>query len=498
MKTNYSRRELYALGEPLGNSATQNKVSGGRIYGGGGGGPPPASQPTSTTVQNTTIPEYMRPYAETMLGATMQQLFNTQQVGATAGTPAKAATYDSEGNMLTPAVDATSGTPGTTEITGVKPYVPYSQNAADYVAGFSPLQNQAFSSVANMQMPGQYNTATGMATQAGQGALDTTGQAGMYGGMGAQAGQYGAGMSNIYGGLGAQAGQQAAGQSRMYGGLGALQGQEGAAIGQSLGQMSTNPNAVGAYMNPYIQNALAPAQQLLNQQYGIQGAAQQGAATQAGAFGGSRSTLANALTQQNQMLAQNQLVGNAYQNAYQNAQQQMNASNQAALAGNQQALSGYGMGLQGAGQAGSQAMQGYGMGLQGANQAGQLGIAGAQAGLAGVGAQQAGYGLANNAASNLAGIGGQQLAAQQGIANAQMQAGSLQQQQQQNVINQAVQNYATAQQYPEQQLSFMNAMLRGLPTQQMTTQGYQAAPSTLSQATGLGIAGLGAYKAFGQ
>lgn len=35
---NYSKRQLYALGEPLGNSVTQNKVGGGRIYGGGGGG----------------------------------------------------------------------------------------------------------------------------------------------------------------------------------------------------------------------------------------------------------------------------------------------------------------------------------------------------------------------------------------------------------------------------------------------------------------------------
>ena len=43
----------------------------------------------------------------------------------------------------------------------------------------------------------------------------------------------------------------------------------------------------------------------------------------------------------------------------------------------------------------------------------------------------------------------------------------------------------------------MNAMLRGLPTQQSTTNGYQAAPSTLNQITGLGIAGLGAYNAFG-
>jgi len=38
MSKSYSRRELYALGEPLGTSATQTKIGGGRIYGGGGGG----------------------------------------------------------------------------------------------------------------------------------------------------------------------------------------------------------------------------------------------------------------------------------------------------------------------------------------------------------------------------------------------------------------------------------------------------------------------------
>ena len=50
----------------------------------------------------------------------------------------------------------------------------------------------------------------------------------------------------------------------------------------------------------------------------------------------------------------------------------------------------------------------------------------------------------------------------------------------------------------QQQLAFMNAQIRGLPLQTMTTQGYQAAPSTVSQLAGLGttgIAGLGLYNA---
>ena len=41
--------------------------------GGGGGG-----QPTQSTSYQTNVPEYARPYVETMLGATQKQLFTTQ------------------------------------------------------------------------------------------------------------------------------------------------------------------------------------------------------------------------------------------------------------------------------------------------------------------------------------------------------------------------------------------------------------------------------------
>ena len=345
--------------------------AGGMTLEGGGGGsppPPPPASPTQTTVQNTNIPDYLQPYAETMLGATQQQLFNTSQ-----------------------------NPDGTTQITGVKPYVPYSQNPSDYVAGFSPEQQQAFSTTANLQTPQQYADASTM-----------TGA----------------------GGLGA------------YG----LAGQE-AQTGQNLAQAATNPYMVGAFMNPYIQQSLNPQLQLLNQQTGITGAAEQGAATSAGAVGGSREALMNNLNQQSGNLAAQQAIGQGYNTAYNNAMNQINAVTQQGLAGQQAANQALGTGIGAAGQLGS--------------------------------------------------LGGQQLAATQGIAAAQMQAGTAQQQQQQNIINQAIQNYATAQQYPEQQLSFMNSMLRGLPTQSTTTQTYQAAPSSLSQITGLGLAGLGAYQAFG-
>jgi hypothetical protein len=107
---------------------------------------------------------------------------------------------------------------------------------------------------------------------------------------------------------------------------------------------------------------------------------------------------------------------------------------------------------------------------------------------------------ANAAAQNLGALGGQQLQAQQGIYGLQNQVGAQQQARQQDIINQQIQNYAVAQQYPQQQLSFMNAMLRGLPMQSGSTQMYQAAPSAVSQAAGLGtagIAGLGLYNTMG-
>ena len=528
---------------------------------GGSSAPSASAAPTNTTVTNTNIPDYAQPYVMNMLQAAQSQVF-------------------------------------TPDMTGFNAYQPYSNNPQDYVASFSPLQQQAQSSAANLQVPGQYGAASNIAGTSALGALGTTGQANMYGmqgnmagqqaaGMsnaygnlgaatglqsgqqaamygqqGAQAGQQAAGLSNAYGGLGSMAGQQAAGQSSMYGGMGANtgqqaagmsnmlggmgigQGQQGAQIGASLGQQSTNPSAVQSYMNPYIQQSLAPQLQLANQQYGMQGAALQGQATQQGAFGGSRNALMQGLNQQNNMLANNQIISQGYNTAFNNAQNQMNAANQAALSGNAQAqqgisqglaganqagqlgLAGTAQGLQGAQQAGAQSMQGYGMGLSGAAQAGQLGLSGAnaglagaqaqgqlgmqgtaqglqgaqqagslgmqgaQAGLAGVGAQQAGYAQAGTQASNLANIGGQDLAAQQGIINTQSTQGAQQQTQQQNVINQAVQNYATAQQYPFMQLGQLNAMLRGLPMQQSSTASYQAQPTAVQ--SGIGLLGAGA------
>jgi hypothetical protein len=139
--------------------------------------------------------------------------------------------------------------------------------------------------------------------------------------------------------------------------------------------------------------------------------------------------------------------------------------------------------------------QGYNQAYNQAQQAMQygagLGLQGQQTALQGLGqAIQAGQGLGQ--------LGTARLGAQQGIIGTQNQMGAQQQQQQQNIINQAIQNYATAQQYPMMQLGSMMNLIRGTPIQTASTQKYQAAPSPISQLAGAGtagIAGLGLYNA---
>jgi len=136
-------------------------------FGGGSGGG--GGQPTQTTTYSTNIPEYARPYVENMLESTQKQIY-------------------------------------TDDMSTFRPYRPYSTNVQDYVAGFSPLQQQAQQATAGLQTPGQLGAATGLA-----------------------------GMSGM-------------------GGLGLARQMAGA--GQEYAQMATSPTAQQAYMSPYMQNVV--------------------------------------------------------------------------------------------------------------------------------------------------------------------------------------------------------------------------------------------------
>jgi hypothetical protein len=237
-----------------------------------------------------------------------------------------------------------------------------------------------------------------------------------------------------------QAGTELAG----LGGLGSLGlAGQAAGAGQQYAQMATSPAAQQAYMSPYMQNVVDYQKSQALRDYQMAAPMRARQAVGAGAFGGSRQAIMEAEAERALGSQLQGIAAQGSQNAFQQAQQAQQF---------------------------------------GAN----LGLQGIQAGLGGLG-------QAIGAGSALGQLGTQQLGAQQNIIGLQSQMGAQQQALEQNKINQAIQDYATAQQYPYMQLGIMNAMLRGLPLQQTTTQTYQAAPSMTSQIAGLGTAGVGAY-----
>jgi hypothetical protein len=556
---NYSRRQLEAFGEPLGESVTRLKP-GGRVYGGGGGGP------SSTTVNQSNIPDWLRPQVEQVLGGATKELFKTTQTGV-----------DKDGKPIY-------------DITGTKDFTPYSTDPSKYVAGFSPLQTQVQKNAANLQMPGQFNQATGLANAAGQGGMQSaqqalgygnagfqSGQQGqqlgiqggqMYGQMGAGYGQQGANLGiqggQYYGGQGAGYGSQAAGlagQAQSYGqnasdiGLMGLRAEQygrnissqaedyaaqAARAGSDYGYLMRTPAEMQKYMSPY-QSAVTDIQlEGAQRQADIAAQTRKSQAARAGAYGGARQAIENAEANRALASQKDAIRAQGLQSAYDRAQQAIQAgmgyelqgvgaANQSlgtALQGGQLGLSGIGQAMQGQ-QAGLQGLstanqlygtgiQGAGMGLQGVNaqlagtaqgmQGAQVGLQGvdrqlagtaqgmqgAQVGLQGVTGAQAGYGLANQAASNLSNIGTAQLGAQTGILGLQNQIGAQQQDREQQIINQAIQNYANQQNAPMDSLNQFNALLRGYALPGTTTTQYQAQANPLSQIVGAGSTIYGA------
>lgn len=353
---NYSRRQFEAFGEPLGECVTRKE--GGRIiYGGGGGG-----GPTQTTVNQSNIPDWLRPQVETVLGGAMQELFTTQP-----------------------------GADGTINITGTKPYVPYSTDPSKYFAPFSPLQRQAQAETANLQMPGQYLAGSQLAGTSGIGGLSTAGAA--------------------------------------------------RGVGSMYESMATSPAAYQAYMSPYQQAVTDLQMESARRQSDITRQQRQAQATRAGAFGGTRQAIEEAEAQRALGSQLQNIQAAGLQNAYQQAQQ--NIARRADLE------------------------------------------------LQGLGAAQAGYGLAGQMAGTLGNLGQQQLAAQTGILGLQQQVGAQQQAQEQAIINQAIQNYAQGREAPLQALQQFNALLRGYALPGTTSTQYQASPPIASQIAGLGTAGIG-------
>jgi hypothetical protein len=458
---------------------------------GGGGGAP--TETTSTNYQ-TNIPEYAKPYVETMLGATQKQLFQ--------GTPTEGGGFD---------------------ITGFQPYKSYggtydsrgnqtSYDPSKGIAGFQPMQEAAQRGVAGMQMPGEYGSASDATQRAMMNAQNMGYQAGNFGNQFQDPGAYQAGQFSM--------GQAQAPQLQNY----QMQGPQDVQS-QQFGQQ-----AAQQYMSPYMQSVVDVQQREAQRQADTARTGRSAQAVGAGAFGGSRQAIMEAEAARNLAQQKGDIQAQGLQGAFGQAQQQFNADQaqrmQAALAnqgmgynvGSQNLAANLGIQQLGSGQnlqaqlANQQALMqaqqaaeqsrqfGANQGMTAAQQRAQYGLAGQQ-----LGEQSRQYGAnfglqanqaAREGAAQLANIGGQRLQGQQGIYNLQNQFGAQQQAQKQQILNQAMQDYANAQQYPLMQLGTMSNMIRGLPMQASTTQQYQAQPSLLTQGIGALGAGTSLYNAF--
>jgi hypothetical protein len=106
-----------------------------------------------------------------------------------------------------------------------------------------------------------------------------------------------------------------------------------------------------------------------------------------------------------------------------------------------------------------------------------------------------GLGQAGQMAGQLGNLGQAQFGQQKDIINALSTAGGQQQGLEQQRLSQQYQDFLTQRGYPQQQLSYMSDMLRGLPLSQSTQSMYQAPPSALTQIAGAGLTakGLGMF-----
>jgi hypothetical protein len=289
--------------------------------------------------------------------------------------------------------------------------------------------------------------------------------------------------------------------------------------------------AAQQYMNPYIQSVVDLQQQDAQRQADIATTGRNAQAVGAGAFGGSRQAIMDAEAAKNLAAQKGSIQAQGLNAAYGQAQQQFNTDQaqrmQAALAnqgmgynvGSQNLGANLGVQQLGAGQnlqaqlanqqtglnaqqMGEQSRQyGAGQGLTSAQLAAQYGLSGQQAGEqsrqygAGLGLQ--GLQTALSGAGQLGTLGQNIYGQRVGNINLQNQLGGQQQQLQQNILNQQIQDYAMAQQYPMMQLGNMSNLLRGLPMQSTSVQNYQAQPNSLTQLGGLGLTTAGIAGATG-
>lgn len=279
-------------------------------------------------------------------------------------------------------------------------FMPYE---GDRFAGPSELQQQAFSGIGGLTMPGAYGQAGDMYNRA------ASGIGGSY-----SPTQFNAGNVN----------------PMMLSGI----------------LDASDASTIQGFMNPYSQNVIDIARREAQRSYDVGRAGRDARAVKAGAFGGSRHGLveSEALRDLNMQMNDIQMKGGdaAYRAAMDALNQQRSAQLQMGIA-NQNA------GLDAGKFNAQQGLQAQQLGEQSKQFGANYGLQGAQA-LSGI-------------ASGLGSLGNAQLGAQQGILNQQLGAGATQQAFNQQPLDFGYQQWQQSQQFPYQQLQFQQGLLQGLP-----------------------------------
>jgi len=240
---------------------------------------------------------------------------------------------------------------------------------------------------------------------------------------------------------------QAAGLTGTTAGTALGYGQQAAGMGGLYERMATDPTSMQGYMSPYMQNVVERQKLAAIEDAQRANLGANLASARQGTYGGAR----QALAQSQREAALGKQMGDIQAQGLQSAFEQAQKAQQ------------FGVGA---------GLQGLQTGLQGLGVAGQMG---AQLGNIATAQQQADV---------------QRLGLQREI-------GAEQQAFNQAMINQAIQDYAMAQQYPYQQLAGYSGLLRGYATPTTTVSQYQAAQSPITQLTGTGIQLGGAAQAIG-
>lgn len=409
-----------------------------------------ASMPTNTTNTTTTIPDYARPYVEEMLGATGALTFDR----------------DEQGN-----------------IQGFQPYQNY---GGERTAQFSPLQQQSYEAAGALGTSPQIYAASDMAQRAGLAALNQ----GSYTG-GQFQNQYNSGNvrdTQVRGFADPAGAAQYFAQNPDVGaaykansfGMSPEQfaqahyQQHGMAEGRDAYTTQSNAERL---MSPYMQSVVDVQQREAQRQADIAGTRQQAAATQSGAFGGSRDAIMRAEAARNLAMQKGDIQATGLQAAYQQAQSQFNADQGREL---QSQTTNQGAQLQNAGNTAQYGQAAAQLGEQSRQYGAGLGLQNLQAGI--------------SAAGQLGQLGATQFQQDQGALQTQNTFGVQQQQQMQNILTQQYNDFLNQQKYPYQQMGYMSDMLRGLPMANTSSQIYGQPQSATSQLAGLAATAYGASK----